>query len=84
MDEKLAILYNTMYEELKQEVESLSGVIDEFDPDNKVISITVGPEYQSYLEYILDEIFDKYEQKKRELLDSDIFSGVRELLIKDH
>ncbi len=80
MDMRLVKLYEDMYEELKLEVDALSGTIDEFIPEEKIISITVEPKYQKYLEKILIELVDKYDNKKKDLLGLSVFEGVEKLL----
>jgi CRISPR/Cas system-associated exonuclease Cas4 (RecB family) len=80
----LQVLYDEMYAELKNEIEPLDGSIDEFDPANKVISITVDPKLQEYLEGILVEITTKYENKRKELYSNDPFYGVKCILTGRH
>lgn len=77
---KLQDLYNDMFAELKSEVEALDGVIEEFNPDDKIMSITVDPELQEYLEILLVDLTTKYDHKKNEIFQQDPFHGVKVLI----
>lgn len=77
---KLSSLYEAMFEELKAEVEALDGEIDEFEPDERVISVKVDPELREHLEGIISELITKYEKKRKEIIDSDAFCGVKLIL----
>jgi len=78
--EALQELYDEMLEELKIEVAALNGTVDEFNPDKKIMSITVDPELQVYLEVLLVDITTKYDKKKAMICNADPFYGVKTIL----
>ena len=77
---KLQELYDEMFKELKSEVDTLGGIIEEFNPEDKIMSITVDPELQSYLEMLIIDITQKYDTKKAEIYKQDPFYGVKTIL----
>ncbi len=77
---KLKALYDDMFKELTDEVDALDGVIEEFNPDDKIISITVAPDLREYLEKVIVDITDKYDTKKAKIYKQDPFYGVKVIL----
>jgi len=73
-------LYGEMFNELRIEVEALDGTVDDFNPDEKIMAITVDPELQEYLEILLVDITTKYDKKKIAICSADPFYGVKVIL----
>lgn len=75
-------LYNQMFDEIKAEVDELDGTLDAFEPESKLISVSVDPDVQEYMQTIIAEIVAKYEQKRKDILEKDAFCGVK-LILRD-
>lgn len=73
-------LYNAMQDEIFSEIYSLGGEVIEFDPDDRVVSISVAPDLREHAEHLIADIIQKYIIKKKELCGTDSFYGIKQLL----
>ena len=80
---QLADLYAKMEEEIQAEVTALGGSIEDFSPDDKMVSIDVPPENQELMQKILGDVVAKYEKRRKEILSQDAFRGVQSILDGD-
>lgn len=80
VNNELEKLATKLYKELIEAVEELGGTVDEFNPDSRIISVTVEPEAQEYLTKILDDLTARYDKKKHDLIRNDPFFGVKVIL----
>lgn len=78
---KLAELYDSMLEELTNEMDVLGGKVEEFSMDTFSIYVTVDPSLQKYVEDYIAELIIKYDKKRKEIIKSDVFIGVKNILL---
>ena len=79
---KLARLYEKMQEEIREEVTSLGGIVDNIDIDNRLVNIKVDPELQKHVESLVATIIYNYSKEKEKICRKDPFYGVKTLTKK--
>lgn len=80
---RLVELYDEMYDELRAEMEVLGGTIDEFDPEDQLMYVTVEPKLQEYAEEYIADLIARYNKKRKDIIRRDVFMGVKNILSED-
>ncbi len=80
---KLDQLYDEMLQELEDEMVALGGEVENFSPEEQIMHVVVEPSIQEYDEQFIGDLIIKYEKKRNRILQSDVFIGVKTILLEN-
>ncbi len=80
---KLDQLYDEMLQELEDEMVALGGEVENFSPEEQIMHVVVEPSLQEYAEQFIGDLIIKYEKKRNRILQSDVFIGVKTILLEN-
>lgn len=69
-----------MFDEIKEYVESLGGVLHELDMGRHVIDMEIDPDLEEQVILFLEDLISEYGRKRNELRQSNPFYGVIDMI----